>query len=146
MICLVVKLLPTSVRHSLSPANFFPFCSYKNLPPQLPQNRPIRNPLVTADSRHTSTPLESILTDKPPRNPFRFNTYEKQGVGGTPLQPPRGHPDRRGPASSRVRFVHAGPRSGGTSARFQTCLNQWYCPLSAIIREVGPTKSETPYD
>src|SRR5215470_5211172 len=63
MISLAVKLPLTSVPHFLRNPKSFPFCSYKIVRPQLLQNEQIRNPLVTADSKAISTPLESAVTD-----------------------------------------------------------------------------------
>src|SRR5713101_985780 len=51
--------------------------------PQLLHFQHLRAPLVTAENTRLITPLESTLTRKCPRNPFRIRTYKKHGGGGS---------------------------------------------------------------
>src|SRR5713101_1375721 len=51
--------------------------------PQLLHFQHLRAPLVTAENTRLITPLDSALTQKCPRNPFRIRTYEKHGGGGS---------------------------------------------------------------
>src|SRR5713101_8067842 len=50
--------------------------------PQLLYFQHLRAPLVTAENTRLITPLDSALTRKCARNPFRIRTYEKPGGGG----------------------------------------------------------------
>src|SRR5713101_8897869 len=51
--------------------------------PQLLHFQHLRAPLVTAENTRLITPLESTLTRKCPRNPFRIRTSKKQAGGGS---------------------------------------------------------------